>query len=112
TPQRATAVLARAASFPRLAPEAQARELAPLYLVFEHYLTEADSRPVNRMDLRRAVRRGFAELLAIDSFRLILEDEARQEILLCRAMLLRVVGRASEVLGASGGQGIGSIREW
>ena len=112
TPQRASAVLSRAEAFPRLAPEARAAELAPLYLLFEHYLAEADSRPVSRMDLRRGVRRAYPELLEIDSFRLVLEDEARQEILLCRDMLLRVLTRASDLLGGTNGQGIASLRAW
>ncbi|HEX6070625.1 MAG TPA: ATP-binding protein [Longimicrobiaceae bacterium] len=112
TPQRAGSVLARASAFPTLPPVERVRELAPLYLLFEHYLAEADAKPVARMDLRREVRRRFPELLELDAFRLILEPEPLQEILLCRFMLRQVLTRAAAVLGAAGGQSIAALLEW
>jgi PAS domain S-box-containing protein len=112
TPQRAGSVLARAAAFSDLAPAGRERELPALYLLFEHYLAEAESKPIARMDLRREVRRGFPELLQAESFRLILEPDARQEILLCRAMLRQVLTRAGSVVGSAGGQSIAALLEW
>src|SRR5690606_34975993 len=105
-------VLARATAFSELDAPTQERELPALYLLFEHYLCEADSRPLSRVELRREVRRGFPELLASDTFGLILDPEPRQEILLCRFMLRQVLTRAAGLLGSTGGQSIAALLEW
>jgi signal transduction histidine kinase len=101
--------------FLRLAATKQPAALPALYLLLEQEIVEASGpggAAATRADLHRIVAERFAPLLAADDFALIFTPPIRQELLLCRRLLLSTVEHAVAMLGAAGNDALGALAGW
>ncbi len=112
-PGKAASVLKAKDRFQQLTPAEKGEELPALYLLLEQYLTEIDPvRQFKRKQLRQRVCERFPELQEHADFRLIFEPPARQKVLLCRAFLLAALHQTRTILGATGDNLLGTLRDW
>ncbi len=89
---RAASVMASVSHFLELSTDQQTRELPNTYLLLEKYLVEVDpNRLFTQEKLRAMVKSRYAGLLEQSHFGLIFESISRQELLLCRLLLLKAL---------------------
>ncbi|MGI9173692.1 MAG: hypothetical protein ACR2GR_00025, partial [Rhodothermales bacterium] len=111
TPDKAQQMLSAAAAFRKKSAAARQKALPGLYLLLEQYLTHID--PVRRVKvgaLRKAVRERFPALLGDEAFGLILQTPDRQEVLLCRRLLMAALDHSTMLLGAAGANTLKDVR--
>ena len=112
-PNKAQQMLSAAAAFRKQSATARQKALPGLYLLLEQYLTHID--PVRRVKvgaLRKTVRERFPDLLGDEAFGLILQAPDRQEVLLCRRLLLGALDHSTMLLGAAGANTLKDVRAW
>ena len=108
----AEALLERVEAFRALPLHEQERQLPATYLFIERYLINVADSPLDRIELRQLVAGSHAALLSSPGFRLVFEPPERQQILLCRQLLLALLERSFEVLGATGDNLLRNTRDW
>lgn len=109
TPARAASVLERVTQFQALSVADQEAALPGVYLLLEQYLAEVDPlKKYSRRQLRQMVENQYRPLLGQERFALIFEPARRQELLLCRILLLAILRRAYAVMGSS----LEGVQQW
>jgi|GEM_PF-2252965 len=87
--------------------------LAESYLFVEKYLTDIDPKfDLTKEKLRARIKVQYAQLLSIDSFAIIFEDESKQEFELCRLFLREVISGLQDLLGEKGSEQIQGISQY
>mgnify|MGYP002713031693 CR=1 FL=1 len=101
-PEKATSVREKVDQFKKMSLVAQYDALPAMYLLLEQYLAEVDPRhKYTRDELREFVRLQYKSLLSSDPFALIfVEDNVRQELLLCRDFILAYLHLGYDLMGA------------
>ena len=101
-PEKATSVHKKIKQFKKMSLVEQYDALPATYLLLEQYLAEVDpQRKYTREQLRDLVRLQYKSLLSSDPFALIfVEDNARQELLLCRDFILAYLHIGYASMGA------------
>jgi len=86
-------------------------KLPQVYLFVERYLTDiSKDYDKSKKQFRKHVRNNFSNLLEEENFALIFEADQKQELLLCRKLILDVINNVKEVFGDKGSTKIQDIK--